>query len=302
MSINTKNRIRHSEGIIKMNEKYLKQNSPGNKDSLGHMLKKNKQINVTIKKAATDLTLVNDVLDQGNVPVEMMEQALTQNKDVEQKIDSAADDLKGVNSQLSKEIAGRKGLESELADMKTDLADVRDDLSEAQAEAATANKNALLDALTGLPNRTAFKQGLERGVMQAKRHDWKLAVLFIDVDDFKIINDAHGHGMGDQVLQTVATRLQSLFRSEDMVCRWGGDEFVCLLLEIQQEADVLSLAERLITRIAEPCEFDGTAFSIALSVGMAIYPADGETADILLKNADSAMYKAKGTENRVVRF
>ena len=104
------------------------------------------------------------------------------------------------------------------------------------------------------------------------------------------------------VLITVAHRLKSFVRDEDLVCRWGGDEFVCLLLEVTREADVTRLAEQLIKRIAEVCEFDGTAFSLSASMGIARYPSDGETADILFKNADMAMYKAKSTETRVVLF
>ena len=87
-----------------------------------------------------------------------------------------------------------------------------------------------------------------------------------------------------------------------MVSRWGGDEFVCLLLEVKQEAEVTSLAEKMINRIAEAYEFNGTVLSVKASIGIAMYPADGKTADILFKNADTAMYKAKGTETRVVLF
>ena len=167
---------------------------------------------------------------------------------------------------------------------------------------AEAQQIALRDALTGLPNRVSFEQGLDHGLIQAKRHGWGLAVLFIDIDKFKSINDSYGHDLGDQVLLMVANRLRSFVRDEDMVSRWGGDEFVCLLFEVKQEADVTRLAEKIINRISEACEFNGTTLSIRASIGIAIYPADGETADILFKYADTAMYKAKGTKKRVVRF
>lgn len=120
-------------------------------------------------------------------------------------------------------------------------------------------------------------------------------VLFVDIDKFKSINDSYGHDLGDQVLLMVANRLQSFVRDEDMVSRWGGDEFVCLLLEVKQDASVTRLVEKMINRIAESCEFNGTTLSIRASIGIALYPANGETADVLLKNADTAMYKAKGT-------
>ncbi|MDO9583944.1 MAG: GGDEF domain-containing protein [Desulfomicrobium sp.] len=108
--------------------------------------------------------------------------------------------------------------------------------------------------------------------------------------------------MGDQVLLTLASRLKSFVRGGDMVSRWAGDEFVCLLLEIKQEADVTRIAEQLIARVAEPFEFDGAVFFITSSIGIAIYAENGETAGILFKNADTAMYEAKGTENRIVQF
>ena len=266
------------------------------------MLKTNEKIKETLKKAASELTLVNEVLNQEKVPVQVMKQALTQNEDVEQKVEKAAGDLKLVNVKLAKEMTERIAIESELANTKTDLAEVRDDLLKAQVKEEEAQQIALQDALTGLPNRVSFEQGLDHGLIQAKRHGWGLAVLFIDIDKFKSINDSYGHDLGDKVLLMVANRLQSSVRDEDMVSRWGGDEFVCLLLEVKQEADVTSLAEKMINRIAEACEFNGTVLSIKASIGIAIYPADGETADILFKNADTAMYKAKGTETRVVLF
>lgn len=285
-----------------MKSKVVIKTASTKKASLGGVLKKNEKIKQTVKKAASELTSVNEVLKQENVPVQIMKQARIQNEDVEQKVAKAADDLKVVNLKLTDEIAERIVIESELANTKTDLADVRDDLSKAQVKTEEAQQIALQDALTGLPNRIAFEQGLDHGLSQAKRRGWGLAVLFIDIDKFKSINDSYGHDLGDQVLLMVANRLKSFVRDEDIVSRWGGDEFVCLLLEVKQEADVTHLAEKMINRIAEACEFNGIVLSIIASIGIAIYPTDGETADILFKNADTAMYKAKGTEKRVVLF
>lgn len=285
-----------------MKSKDLKTNVSAKKASLEHVLKKNKKIKETVKKAASELTSVNKVLKQEKVPVQVLKQALTQNEDVEQKVAKAADDLKLVNVKLAEEMAERIVIESELANTKTDLAEVRDDLSKAQVKTEEAQQIALKDALTGLPNRVSFEQGLDHGLSQAKRHGWGLAVLFIDIDKFKSINDYYGHDLGDQVLLMVADRLQSFVRGEDLVSRWGGDEFVCLLFEVNQEADVTRLAEKMVNRIAETCEFNGVSLSIRASIGIAIYPADGETADILFKNADIAMYQAKGSEKRVVLY
>jgi diguanylate cyclase (GGDEF)-like protein len=285
-----------------MKSKELKKNVFAKKASLGRVLKKNEKIKKTVKKAASELTLVNEVLKQEKVSVQIMKQALTQNENAEQKVAEAADDLKLVNIELAEEIAERMAIESQLADTKTDLAEARDDLSKAKVKTEEAQQIALQDPLTGLPNRISFQQGLDHGLIQAKRHGWGLAILFIDIDKFKNINDSYGHDMGDQVLLMVANRLTSFVRDEDIVSRWGGDEFVCLLFEVKQEAGVTRLAEKLVHRIAEACEVNGIVLSIKASIGIAIYPTDGDTADVLFKNADTAMYKAKGTEKRVVLF
>jgi len=210
--------------------------------------------------------------------------------------------LHQVNIELAKEVDERVVIESELADTKTDLAKVRDDLSKSQNKEEETRKITLQDALTGLPNRVLFEQHLDQGLILAKRQGWGLAVLFIDIDKFKSINDSYGHDLGDKVLLMVANRLQSLLRAEDTVSRWGGDEFMCLLLEVKQEAVATRIAEKMVNRIAEACKFNGIVLSIRASIGIAMYPADGETADILFKNADTAMFKAKGTEKRVVLF
>jgi len=215
---------------------------------------------------------------------------------------TAADDLHQVNIDLAKEVDDRVVIESKLADTRADLAKVRDDLSKSQTKEEDLREIMFQDALTGLPNRVLFEQHLEKGLNLAKRHGWGLAVLFIDLDEFKSINDTYGHDLGDKVLLMVANRLQSLIRDEDTVSRWGGDEFMCLLLEVNLAADVTRLADKMVNRIAASCQFNGIVLSIIASIGIAIYPADGETADILFKNADTAMFKAKKTEKRVVLF
>lgn len=288
---------------MKSESKELKKPVPAKKVSLGRVLNKNKKIKNNVKHAASELTSINEVLNQGitvNIPDQTIEDAISLNEDVEHEVAKAADDLHQVNVDLAKEVDERVVIESELSDTKTDLAKVRDDLSQSQAKEEETRRSTFQDALTGLPNRVLFEEHLTQGLIQAKRHGWGLAVLFIDIDNFKSINDSHGHDMGDKVLLTVANRLQSYVREEDTVSRWGGDEFMCLLLEVKQEADVTRLAEKMVNRIAEACEFNGIVLSIRASIGIAICPADGETADILFKNADRAMFEAKGTEKRVV--
>ena len=290
---------------MKSKSKDLKKTVPAKKVTLRGVLNKNKKIKKNVKHAACELTSINEVLNQGikvNIPIQTIEEAITLNEDVEHKVARAADDLHQVNIELAKEVDERVVIESELADTKTDLAKVRDDLSKSQNKEEETRKITLQDALTGLPNRVLFEQHLDQGLILAKRQGWGLAVLFIDIDKFKSINDSYGHDLGDKVLLMVANRLQSLLRDEDTVSRWGGDEFMCLLLEVKQEADVTRIAEKMVDRIAEACKFNGIVLSIRASIGIAMYPADGETADILFKNADTAMFKAKGTEKRVVLF
>ena len=292
------------EGILmKSKSKDLKKPMPAKKGSLRRVLNKNKKIKNNVEHAASELTSINEVLNQGikvNIPVQTIEETITLNEDVEHEVARAADDLHQVNIELAKEVDERIVIESELADTKTDLAKVRDDLSKSQTKEEETRKIYFQDALTSLPNRMLFEEHLDQGLIQAKRRGWGLAVLFIDIDKFKSINDSYGHVLGDRVLIMVANRLKSLIREEDTVSRWGGDEFMCLLLEVKQEADVTRLAEKMVNRIAAAFEFNGIVLSIRASIGIAIYPADGETADILFKNADTAMFKAKGTEKRVV--
>lgn len=291
--------------LMKSKSKDLEKTVPAKKVTLRRVLNKNKKIKKNVKHAASELTSINEVLNQGikvNIPLQTIEEAITLNEDVEHKVARAADDLHQVNIELAKEVDERVVIESELADTKTDLAKVRDDLSKSQAKEEETRKFTSQDALTGLPNRVLFVQHLDQGLIQAKRHGWGLAVLFIDLDKFKSVNDSYGHDLGDKALLMVANRLQSFIREEDTVSRWGGDEFMCLLLEVKQEADVTRLAEQMVNRIAVSCEFNGIVLSIRASIGIAIYPADGETADVLIKNADTAMFKAKGTEKRVALF
>ena len=267
------------------------------------MLNKTKKIKAHIEQSASELTSVNEVLRQGTkviIPIETMQGAILQSEDVEHKVAQAADDLHQVNAELAREVAEREDVEAKLADTEASLAEVRIDLTISQANEEKAQKFAFQDPLTGLPNRAFFEEVLDQGIIQAKRHNWGLAILFIDIDHFKQVNDQYGHDLGDKVLLMVANCLQTSVRKEDTVSRWGGDEFVCLLLEVKQEADVFRLAEKMVNRIASHWESNGVVHSIKASIGIAIYPTDGETADILFKNADTAMYKAKRTNQHVV--
>ena len=287
---------------MRLKQKDLTRHISAKGASIERVLVENEKIKASVEKAATDLTLVNDVLKQDEVPRRIMQQALTRNEDVEHEIAKAAGDLKLVNVTLATEMAERIVIESELASLRTDLAEVRDDLLDAQVRERAAREASLHDALTGLPNRASFEQSLGHSLTQATRHGSRLAVLFIDIDNFKSINDSYGHGVGDQLLVTIAARLRSFFRDEDIICRWGGDEFVCLLMEVQQDDTVVRLANQLCERISEACKFTEESLVTELSIGIAVFPEDGETAESLIRNADAAMYEAKRTERRVVLF
>jgi len=157
--------------------------------------------------------------------------------------------------------------------------------------------NAFHDLLTGLPNRALFSDRLEHAFAQAQRHKCRLAVLFIDLDGFKRINDLYGHDVGDAVLLTVAKRLRNSTRSNDTVCRYGGDEFLYLLPEIQNVETVDMICAKLIKMIGLPCNINKPDCHISCrvdaSIGTAIYPNEGDSTESLITLADRAMYAAK---------
>ncbi len=149
------------------------------------------------------------------------------------------------------------------------------------------------DALTGLPNRTLFMDRLKQTLAWAKRSRQKFALLFIDLDRFKAINDLYGHGTGDLVLQEAAKRLRSCVRDVDTAARMGGDEFTVLISDIRDSRAPLIVANKLIASLCEPIEIGDHSYSIGASVGISIYPSDARDGDKLIGMADAAMYRAK---------
>ncbi len=156
--------------------------------------------------------------------------------------------------------------------------------------AALANR---LDVLTRLPNRTTLLDHFAQATASVKRHGGRLALLFLDLDDFKHVNDEYGHAFGDRVLRSVADRLVSAVREVDTVSRHGGDEFVVLLAELTHPRDAQSVAEKLIAATAGVAEVDGRVVSVTASIGIALYPDDGKDVDALVARADAAMYATK---------
>jgi diguanylate cyclase (GGDEF)-like protein/PAS domain S-box-containing protein len=167
------------------------------------------------------------------------------------------------------------------------------DVSEARARSLEVSHSAYHDALTDLPNRLLLNDRLARAIALARRHKRQLAVLFMDVDRFKRINDSLGHQIGDQLLRSVAAQLTTCVRSSDTVSRQGGDEFVIVLSEIEQASRAIVSVKKILAAVAEPHQIAGHELHITTSIGVSVYPDDGHDAETLLRNADSAMYHAK---------
>jgi len=149
------------------------------------------------------------------------------------------------------------------------------------------------DALTGLPNRTLFNDRLNHALAHGERYKLGLAILFLDLDRFKVINDTLGHDIGDQLLQNLAQRLTKSLRGSDTVARWGGDEFTILVDELNSPQDAVAVARRVLDVLTEPFMLNGHEIFVTCSIGITLYPKDGRDAQALLSNADAAMYRAK---------
>lgn len=158
------------------------------------------------------------------------------------------------------------------------------------------------DALTGLPNRMSLQERLTMAIQQAQRNGCCVALLMIDLDNFKQINDSWGHSAGDAVLCTVARRLQAMVRNVDTVARIGGDEFVVVLSDIESDADALLVAEKILLALSEPVSAFGATYQTSPSIGISLFPRDGANLDELLKRADTAAYQAKKAGKNTFRL
>lgn len=158
------------------------------------------------------------------------------------------------------------------------------------------------DFLTGLPNRMLLKERLVHAIGMASRHNKKAAVLFLDLDHFKEVNDTYGHGVGDQLLRAVAQDTLSCVRATDTVSRHSGDEFVVLLTEIEARQDAAHIAEKLLAKFAVPRIIDGQTLDVTLSIGISVYPDHGMDAEALMRNADAAMYATKRSGRNSYHF
>jgi diguanylate cyclase (GGDEF)-like protein len=203
---------------------------------------------------------------------------------------AALDQLQEV---LRQEGNHRLCLERDLDEMRAALAQTRVKLQGTQAGERRARHLAQHDPLTALPNRSFFRARLERTLSLDGAQRQALAVMFIDLDAFKPINDRHGHGIGDEVLRIVALRLSHAVRAEDTVSRLGGDEFACLVAGWHDRAQLSRLASKMFDAVAAPLSVGELRLTVLPSIGIAMYPRDGLGPDELLTNADAAMYRAK---------
>lgn len=158
------------------------------------------------------------------------------------------------------------------------------------------------DTLSGVPNRVLFRDRLEQAIQRAERGQQAVALLFLDFDGFKYVNDTYGHAAGDRLIAIIAQRLSACMRKTDSVARMGGDEFTVLLEDVHSIADIINVAKKIVQTIAKPFPIEGSKIPLCCSIGIAQYPEAGNSVDTLLKNADMAMYQAKRVRGSAYRF
>jgi diguanylate cyclase (GGDEF)-like protein len=202
--------------------------------------------------------------------------------------------LAQLRTALAPERARAEDLERALSEAQAAAAKLRTELAGTRAAEREASHRALHDSLTSLPNRAAFGARLAQAISHADPASQSLAVMYIDLDGFKHINDTHGHAIGDEMLRIVAARLTRAMRADDVVGRLGGDEFAALLSVVPPCAGRLErLARELTEIVAEPFQLGTLSLTVRPSIGIAAWPGDGATVEALLCHADAAMYRAK---------
>ncbi len=264
--------------------------------ALKQALEQSHDVKAKVEACADDLALKNDAVQQeiaDGATTLSADKALQDSLVVEATVQECADDLDQVTATLAQGIADIKQVEVALTRSRAALVEAETALSAAQEDERHATLRALHDAATGLPNRVLFDDRLAQALSLAERQGWILAVMFLDLDDFKSVNDDYGHAAGDTVLRQIADRLLQHARDEDTVCRTGGDEFLYLLVNPQSTANVERKAVAVLGDIAQPIDVGGRGLVVRGSIGIALYPGDGTTADELVRNADLAMYRAK---------
>lgn len=275
-------------------------------------LEKSQDVKEKMVDCVAELSTVNEAVKQemaAGITLRQAGKALAQSESVEQKVQECADELHEVNQNLAEGIGDRDALKREL--IRTErklsitqliLSDTQEVLGIAEGVAEDATRRTLRDSLTGIPNRDLFNDRLEQAIALAQRGGWIIGLMFIDLDRFKTINDTHGHAIGDRVLQGVAKRLNEQVRSGDTICRWGGDEFLYLLVNPESAENIERVARKVVDSISEILVIDDLTLSIKPSIGIAVYPSNGSTGSELLAKADAAMYQAKKDKASCIFF
>lgn len=176
------------------------------------------------------------------------------------------------------------------------------DITERKKNQEQINRLVYYDPLTGLPNRRMFGDRIEMALANAQRNKNQVAVAMLDLDDFKDINDTLGHTAGDEFLIKVAKRIESAVRKSDTVARLGGDEFICLFTNLVNRDNVARVADKIIRVLDQPINIDSRMVSASISMGIALYPEDGNTAEELIKKADIALYRVKNSGKKDFAF
>jgi len=223
--------------------------------------------------------------DQANQLAQSMEKALNGlNFDIELAVSTAEDNQRWLR------VIGNP---VQMADDSFEVVSAAQDITERKQFTEVIQQQATYDLLTGLPNRFLFNNRLHKAVAKARRDNSKLAVLFIDLDNFKPVNDNLGHSAGDKLLQEVGTRIRTTVRDSDTVSRYSGDEFTVILHDIADSSVPLTIAEKILKAINQPFELHTNQVFCSASIGISVYPSDGDNAEDLVSNADQAMYEVK---------
>jgi len=264
--------------------------------ALKHALEQSHEVKAKVEACAEDLAEANEGAKKSiaaGATTLSARQTLDDSEAVEAKVQECADDLDSVTKTLAQGIDELRQVEVELASSRAALAKTTASLASARVGEERANLRAMHDQVTGLPNRALFDDRLTNALALAERHEWTVAVMFLDLDRFKNVNDVHGHAAGDTVLKEVAKRLAQGARDEDTVCRNGGDEFLYLLVNPQGRTNVEKIAAAAIENLARAIRVGEKLLTVRPSIGIAIYPEGGSDGEALVQNADAAMYRAK---------
>ena len=265
--------------------------SPQHALTLNRLVVQCQNVKALLDECAANLSEGNEglraQLESGN-PMPLVARALEDIEAAKTKVAEASAQLIGMSQDVINEVRDRTMVDHQFA--------------AAVEQEQAARHSSVHDSLTGLPNRLLFDERLEHAFALAGRHGWALAVMFVDLDDFKAINDSYGHDVGDDVLRIVARRLKATSRADDTVSRRGGDEFLCLLLDTDGNGAIATAVERFVRALEAPCTFQGRDREvhpvIKASIGISVFPEDGTTANALVSSADKAMYLAKRSGSR----